>query len=150
MHKRQDEGSRLEKAAVGLTHVTVRVSDIAKQGAPFQDEFLVDTGSIDCLAPRSKLQAAGIAPEGKKVCELANGDPVEREFGFARVAFVGDETVAQIIIGPEGAEPILGVVALENTGVVVDPITHDLRRLHARPLKSMPRIPGASHSETGV
>ena len=82
--------------------------------------------------------------------ELANGAPVEMEFGLARVAFMGDETVAQIIFGPEGAEPILGVVALENTGVVVDPITYDLKRLHALPLKSRRRLSSASHSQTGV
>jgi clan AA aspartic protease len=152
MHGREDEvcRRRLEGGVVGLTHVTVRVTDVAKQGAPFEDEFLVDTGSIDCLAPRSKLQAAGVAPEGKRVYELDNGAPVEMEFGFARVAFMGDETVTQIIFGPEGAEPILGVVALENTGVVVDPVTHELKRLHARPLKSARRLGGASHSQSGV
>ena len=124
-----------EVEVMGLTHVTVRVSDVAKQGTPFNDEFLVDTGSIHCLAPRSKLEAAGIGPEGKKVYELTDGQTIEFEFGFARVKFLGDETVTQIIFGPEGAEPLLGVVALENTGVVVDPITNELKRLHAMPLK---------------
>jgi predicted aspartyl protease len=51
------------------------------------------------------------------------------------VSFLGSETVAQIIFGPNDAEPILGVVALENTGVVVDPLTNTLKRLHAVPLK---------------
>jgi hypothetical protein len=48
---------------------------------------------------------------------------------------LGEETVAQIIFGPHDAEPILGVVALENTGVVVDPVTKTIKRLHAKPLK---------------
>ncbi len=50
-------------------------------------------------------------------------------------SFLGEETVAQVIFGPAGAEPILGVVALENTGMVVDPISNNLKRLHAKPLK---------------
>jgi predicted aspartyl protease len=87
------------------------------------------------MAPASKLTAAGIKREGKAVYELADGRPVEMEYGFARVSFVGAETVAQVIFGPEGSEPILGVVALENTGIVVDPRTRTLRRLHAKPLK---------------
>ena len=87
------------------------------------------------MAPRERLIAAGIRPEGKRVYELANGQPVEYEYGFARVSFLGDETVAQIIFGPAEAEPILGVVALENTGVIVDPVTRTLRRMPARPLK---------------
>ena len=45
------------------------------------------------------------------------------EYGFARVSFVGAETVVQVIFGPENCEPILGVVALENTGITVDPAT---------------------------
>lgn len=120
---------------MGLTHVTVRMSDVAKQGDSFEAEFLVDTGAVHCLAPKSKLQSAGIAAEGKRVYELANGQPIEFDYGFARVAFMGDETVTEVIFGPENAEPILGVVALENIGVVVDPVSNELKRLHALPLK---------------
>ena len=87
------------------------------------------------MVPSEKLLAAGVRPEGKAVYELANGQPVEYEYGFARVAFFGAETVAQVIFGPANAEPILGVAALENAGVVVDPVSRDLKRLHAKPLK---------------
>jgi len=120
---------------MGVTHVTVTVSNLAKNGRPFEADFLVDAGSVDCMAPRERLIDAGIRPEGKAVYELANGQPVEYEYGFARVAFVGAETVAQIIFGPADVEPILGVVALENTGITVDPVSKTLRRLHAKPLK---------------
>ncbi len=121
---------------MGLTHVTAKISALTGASAhPFEAEFLVDTGSIDCMAPGEKLHAAGVRPEGKRVHELANGQPIEYEYGFARVAFFGDETVTPIIFGPPDTEPILGVVALESVGVVVDPITRALRRLHAKPLK---------------
>ena len=122
-------------AVMGLTYVTTTISNLAKDGESFQAEFLVDTGAIDCLAPREPLLAAGIQPEGKSVYELANGEPVEYEFGFARVSFMGEETVSRVIFGPANAEPLLGVVALESVGVVVDPVTKNLRRLPAKPLK---------------
>lgn len=96
---------------------------------------MVDTGSVDCLAPRDRLRAVGIKVEGKAVYELANGEPIEYEYGFARVEFVGIETVAQVIFAPPGVEPILGVAALENAGITVDPVTKTLKRLHAKPLK---------------
>ncbi len=51
------------------------------------------------------------------------------------MAFFGGETVAQVIFGPPDTEPILGAVALENARVVVDPVTRNLKRLHAKPLK---------------
>lgn len=120
---------------MGLTHVTTTVWNLAKEGTPYEAEFLVDTGAVDCLAPADALVAAGVIPEGKAVYELADGQPVEYEYGFVRVALLGEETVAQVIFGPSDVEPILGVVALENLGVVVDPVTKTLKRLHAKPLK---------------
>ncbi len=120
---------------MGITHVTTKVRSLAGRGKAYEAEFLVDTGAVDCLAPASRLKTAGIRPEGKRVCELANGSTVEMQYGFARIIFMGSETVTQIIFGPEQAEPILGVVALENTGISVDPRTHTLHRLHAMPLK---------------
>ena len=58
---------------MGVTHVTTRISNLAQDAEPWEAEFLVDTGAIDCLAPRERLIAAGIRPEGKRVDELANG-----------------------------------------------------------------------------
>ena len=120
---------------MGITHVTAQIRDLARAGNPFEAEFLVDTGSLHCLAPASRLREAGVTPEGKQMYELANGEPIEYDYGFARVSFLGDETVAHVIFGPEDAEPLLGAVALENTGVVVDPANQTLKRLPAVPLK---------------
>ena len=120
---------------MGITHVTTTLRNLSAKGKKYTAEFLVDTGAVDCLAPASELRKIGIRPEGKKVYELADGQPIEFEYGFARVLFMGEETVAQVTFGPDGVEPILGVVALENTGIIVDPKTRSLRRLHATPLK---------------
>jgi predicted aspartyl protease len=95
----------------------------------------VDTGEIDCLVSAKALAEVGIEVEGKDVYELANGEIVEYPYGFARVTFMGAETVTQVIFGPDDCEPILGVVALENTGIGVDPITRTLKRMAAKPLK---------------
>ena len=119
---------------MGTTHVTAQVLDLAHAGNPFEAEFLVDTGSLHCLAPASRLRTAGVTPEGRQVHQLA-GEPVEYEYGFARVSFLGSETVTHVVFGPEGAEPLLGVVALGNAGVVVDPANQTLKRLPAMPLK---------------
>ena len=120
---------------MGLTHVTVSIEGLAKTGEPYEDEFLVDTGAIDCLASASVLAKAGIREEGRDIYELANGDIVEYPYGFARVTFMGSETVSKIILGPENVEPRLGVVALESSGIGVDPVSRSLRRMAAKPLK---------------
>ena len=120
---------------MGLTHVTVAISNLSQDAPPFEADFLVDTGAIDSMAPGDRLTAAGIKVEGKSVYELANVQPVEYEYGFARISFLGDETVGRVIFGPPGTEPLLGVVALESTGIMVDPVTRTLNRQPAIPLK---------------
>ncbi len=131
---------------MGLTRIAVRVSDLAGEGGPFEDEFLVDTGATDSMAPGDRLAEVGIEPEGRRKYELGNGEPVPRrvasteepgatreyEYAFARVAFMGEETVTRIIFGPPGIEPILGVIALESAGMTVDPVTGTLKRVMGR------------------
>jgi len=121
---------------MGMTYVTTTVRNLAGRGKGYTAEFVVDTGATHCLAPAPALRKAGIRKEGRAAYELADGQAVEYDYGFARVSFLGEQTVAQIIFAPEGTEPILGAVALENTGLTVDPKTHSLRRMPAIPLKS--------------
>jgi predicted aspartyl protease len=90
-------------------------------------------------APASALRRAGIKAEGRNVYELAEGSAVELEYGFARISLMGQETVTPIIFGPEGSEPILGVLALEGLGIWVDPETRSLKRERARSLKQARR-----------
>ena len=52
---------------MGVIHVTTRISNLNQTAEPWEAEFLVDTGAIDCMAPRDRLVAAGIRPEGKSV-----------------------------------------------------------------------------------
>jgi len=120
---------------MGLIHVTASVTNLAGDGKPFIADFLVGTGAVDCLVPKQRLTEAGIEPEGKAVYELADGRPVEYDYGFARICLMGQQTVAQVIFGPPHAEPILGVVTLENMGITIDPVSKTLKRLPAKPLK---------------
>ena len=62
---------------MGLTNVTVRLSNLSKSRKGYEALFLVDTGAIHCMAPAGELKRAGIPIEGKETYELANGQPVE-------------------------------------------------------------------------
>src|SRR5437773_2545666 len=123
--------------AMGLTHVTVRIAPVSGSRKSFSGEFLVDTGAVDCLAPASALRRIGVKPEGNDSYEMANGDIVEYPYAYARIEFMGSSTIARVVFGPDHVEPILGVVALENTGIGIDPVTKTLRRMAARPLKAV-------------
>jgi len=95
----------------------------------------VDTGATDCMAPADELEKLGIPQKGKTAYELADGSVREYPFGLAQIEFMGETTAGRVVFGEPGAEPLLGVTALESVGIMVDPVNKTLKRLPAIPLK---------------
>jgi clan AA aspartic protease len=125
---------RKDGSNMGLTRVVVDLKSLTSEDT-FQSQFLVDTGAIDSVAPASALRKIGIKPIDKKAYELADGSMVEFEIGLVEIRFMGEITAGRVLFGPEDVEPILGVTALESTGMVVDPASRTLKRLPAIYLK---------------
>ncbi len=67
--------------------------------------------------------------------ELAEAEVREYPFGLAQIEFMGETTAGRAIFGEPGAEPLLGVTALESVGIVADPANKTRKRLPAIPLK---------------
>jgi len=120
---------------MGLTQLTVRLRNLAAANGGYEADSLVDTGATDSLAPRGELQKIGLKAVGKTVYELANGAVEEYEYGLAEITLMGEVTAGRIIFGPDDAEPLLGVTALESVGITIDPANRTLKRLPAIPLK---------------
>lgn len=120
---------------MGLTHVTVRLKKPGAQNGAYERDFLVDTGATDSLAPGTELKKIGVEPAGSTVYELADGTMHEYQFGLVQIEFMGEVTAGRVIFGPDEAEPLLGVTALESVGITVDPVNRTLKRLPAIPLK---------------
>lgn len=120
---------------MGLTRVTVVLRALGTNRGIYQGDFLVDTGATDTLAPASELKKIGVQPAGKMVYELAGGTLQEYNFGLVQIEFMGEVTAGRVIFGPEDADPLLGVTALESVGIIVDPANKTLKRLPAIPLK---------------
>ena len=119
---------------MGLTHVVVKIGNLGSDDL-YDAHFLVDTGAVESMAPASELRRVGIKPVGKRTYELASGELRDYEYGLAQLRFMDEITSTDIIFGPEHAEPILGVLALEGAGFIVDPKNQTLRKLRVRPLK---------------
>jgi clan AA aspartic protease len=124
---------------MGLIHVTVSLRVPGREDGVYEALFLVDTGATDSMAPAGELSRIGIRPVGSTTYELADGTLHEYPFGLAQIEFMGEITAGRVIFGPEGAEPILGVTALESVGITVDPSGRTLKRLPAIPLKELRR-----------
>jgi clan AA aspartic protease len=120
---------------MGLIHVTTTLRAGEKARKKYVSEFLVDTGATDSLAPANELRRAGIKRRGRVAYELADGQTVEYDFGLAEIEFMGEITSGRVIFGPDNAEPLLGVTALESVGILVDPANRTLKRMPAIPLK---------------
>jgi predicted aspartyl protease len=101
----------------------------------FESIFVINKAISDTMAPASDLTRVGIEPAGRLTYELADGTLQEFSFGIAQIEFMGEITAGRVIFGPEGTEPILGVIALQSVGIIVDPRTESLKRLPAIPLK---------------
>src|SRR5262245_47117851 len=120
---------------MGLTRVTVSLKAPGTTTEGYEALFLVDTGATDSMAPASALATAGIHPIGRTTYELADGTVHEYPFALAQIEFMGEVTAGRVICGPDEAEPILGVTALESVGITIDPANRTLKRLPAIPLK---------------
>jgi clan AA aspartic protease len=120
---------------MGLTKVTAKISAFGNGEKAFESVFLVDTGATDSMVPAPELEKIGVKKEGKMSYELADGTVKEYPYGLARIEFMGETTAGRVIFGLPGAEPILGVTALESVGIIVDPANKTLKRLPAIPLK---------------
>jgi hypothetical protein len=77
------------------------------------------------------LEQLGIQPYRRDKLSLANGEFIERERGIAVFNFHEHEGTSDLLFGEEGDTTLLGIVSLEQIGLIIDPIRHEL---HARPL----------------
>ena len=123
---------------MGTTHVTVTIRNPALPDKSWEGLFLVDTGAIDSLVPREHLESIGLKPKAQRIYELADGSQLKMDITTADIEFMGDLVGGTIIFGKTGAEPILGVTALESVGIEVDPQNQRLKRMPAtrpKPIK---------------
>lgn len=92
------------------------------------------------MVPASELKRLGIEPLGTREYELASGELVEYQYGAAMLSFLDENAVTEVVFGPDKTEPILGVMALESAGYLVDPKDRRLTKLRALPLKALKSV----------
>ena len=122
---------------MGALRVTAAIRNLAEPDRVWEGLFLVDTGATDCLVPRHHLESIGIVPGGQRVYGLADGREIKMDIAAAQVEFMGEFVGGTIVFGEEGAEPLLGVTALESVGIEVDPHDQTLHRLPSTRLRGL-------------
>lgn len=125
--RREQSSGELERVEnMGETFVDVVVRNPAQPTSSWESAFLVDTGSIDCLAPMDRLEAIGLVPRGQRTYSLANGSQITMPITVAELELAGETIGVTIVMAPEGTESLLGLTAMESAGLAVDPSTQEL------------------------
>ena len=78
----------------------------------------------------------GLQPRGHRKYVRADGKPIALDITTAEIEFKGEVVGGTIVYGNDGAEPLLGVTALESGGFEVDSRNEELKRLPAVLLKA--------------
>jgi len=116
---------------LGISYVTGTVRGPAgKQEAV---EFLIDSGAMYSLLPEPVWQAIGLVADREMDFSLADGTKVTRSVSECHLTLPQGAAHTPVILGKPGDDqPLLGVVALENLGLVFDPfrrVLHPMRAL---------------------
>jgi clan AA aspartic protease len=89
-------------------------------------EFLIDSGAVYSIVPRTILAELGIESHRKREFLLADGTRIEREIGDAFFEYQGEGGAAPVIFGEEGDAALLGVTTLESLALVLNPFKREL------------------------
>ena len=101
------------------------------RGAEGQEEvvnFLVDSGAAYSLLPLQVWQSLGLQAIREERFVLADGTIVTRDISFCYVALPQAEGYSPVVLGEPGDDQaLLGVVTLENLGLVLNPFSRTLQ-----------------------
>lgn len=103
--------------------------------------LMVDTGSESTWIPAKKLAEIGIKPEKRQAFQMANGQWIYRDVGYALLRVSDRETADDVVFAEAGDYVLLGARALEGMMLWVDSRGKKLVQIEAHPVaKSV--VPG--------
>jgi clan AA aspartic protease len=110
---------------MGITYIEgVATGPTGKQATV---RFLVDSGTTYTLLPHAAWQVLELAPKRRLTFTLADGTMIERAVSECHVSLPEGEGHTPVILGEPGDEALLGVVTLEELGLVLNPFTRQLQ-----------------------
>lgn len=111
-----------------ITYLKAKVTNPRNPRKTLDKRFLVDSGAVYSVLPEGELRKLGIKPEGKQRFILANGEEIEKKIGDAKFYYRDRSATSKVVFGDEGVY-LLGVTTLENLGMILDPLSRELKPL---------------------
>ncbi len=87
---------------------------------------LADTGATLTVLPGDLLEGLGVERLRRVSLVLADGRRAQRDVGEAAVALNGDSVPCRVVFGESGDAVLLGLTALGQLGLAVDPVQRRL------------------------
>lgn len=116
---------------MGLTYIDAQVAK--SRGAKQRPlRFLVDSGATYSLLPLEVWKELRLEPTRAVDAVLADGTVLQRGVSECRISILDREANTPVILGEEGDEPLLGVITLENLGLMLNPYSRTLQQLKVR------------------
>jgi len=103
--------------------------------------LMVDTGSDATWIARKDLEKIGVRPEKCLAFQMANGQQVYRDVGYALIRIGQRETTDEVVFAEKGDFLLLGARALEGLLLWVDAKNKKLIEIEAHPVAKV-IVPG--------
>jgi clan AA aspartic protease len=113
---------------VRMRLTTIRGVVTGSTDARVEVEFLVDSGANYTLLPHDVWTKLGLQQKWRMRFQLADGNEVERAISECHIALAERDGHTPVILGEPGDVALLGVITLEELGMVFYPFDRSLRR----------------------
>jgi clan AA aspartic protease len=110
---------------MGITYIKGEVAGAKGKRATVR--FLVDSGASYTLLPDTAWRHLGLKPKRAMAFSLADGTEVKRSISECHISLPQGEGHTPVILGEPGDEPLLGVITLEELGLVLNPFNRTLQ-----------------------
>lgn len=116
---------RVDQVIVGFTSVDAVVK--GPSGRSSSVRFLVDSGAKYTVLPHEVWEQLGLVPERRATFELADGTQIGRAISECYIEVADHHGHTPVVLGEPGDVALLGVVTLEEFGLVLNPFTRTLQ-----------------------
>jgi clan AA aspartic protease len=117
--------NKIEEKDMGITYIEGMVKGLTKKKEKVK--FLVDSGATYSLLPEKVWKKIGLKEKRRVVFTLADGSTIERKISECHITLPQGESHSPVILGEKDDTALLGVVTLENLGLIFIPFNRTLQ-----------------------
>jgi predicted aspartyl protease len=110
---------------MGITYIQGTVT--GPSGDQLTTKFLIDGGAKYTVLPNETWKSIGLAPKRRLTFILADGTQIERDISECYITLPQGDGHTPVVLGESHDQALLGVVTLEELGLVFNPFERSLQ-----------------------